>query len=118
MWSNVSRPSSRSSGIPRQSSGNVRHPPGNGSSGPWNHDGSIGSASSSRDNAEKGSERPSRTPRVLATLVTILYIHVRSDDRASNVGRPLRMPIHASWTASSATARDETYIWASRSIAG
>ena len=66
--------------------------------------------------AENGWLRPSRTPRVLAMLARIRYIHVRSDERPSNLSSPCRIPSHASCTTSSATAWDDTYIRAIRSI--
>ena len=55
--------------------------------------------------------------RVFATLTTIRYIQVRSVERPSKRSRPFTMPSQASWTTSSATAREGTYICATRSIA-
>ena len=62
--------------------------------------------------------RPSRSPRVFAMFVTIRKIQVFRDARPSNRPIPEMTPSHASWTTSSATARDDTYIRATRSIDG
>ncbi len=67
---------------------------------------------------EKGIDRLSRCPRVLAVFTRIRKIQVRSDDRPWNPSRPFRTPSQASCTTSSAMARVGTYILASRSIAG
>jgi len=66
---------------------------------------------------ENGTLRPSAFARVLAMFATIRYIHVRSEDRPSKRSRPFTMPSQASWTTSSATAREDTYMRAIRSIA-
>ena len=62
--------------------------------------------------------RASRWPRVFAVLTRIRKIHVRSDDLPSNPSSPFSTPTQASCTTSSATARVDTYISATRSIAG
>ena len=113
----VSSASSRSSGTPRQSFGNVDQPPGQRIiARPGTTTRGRTHPSSSSMSAENGWLRPSRTPRVFAMLARIRYIHVRSDDRPSNLSSPCRIPSHASPTTSSATACDETYIRAIRSI--
>ena len=62
--------------------------------------------------------RPSRSARVLALLVRMRKIQVFSDERSSKRSIPVSTASHASCTTSSATARLETYIVASRSIDG
>ena len=65
-----------------------------------------------------GTLRPSRCPRVFAMFVRIRKIHVRNDDRPSNRSIPFSTPSQASCTTSSATACDDTYMRATRSIEG
>ena len=64
--------------------------------------------------AEKGTLRPSRTPRVLARFVRMVNSHVLSEDRPSKRSIPWSTPSHVSCTTSSATARLGTYSIASR----
>jgi hypothetical protein len=78
----------------------------------------AGSRPLSSSKEENGMLRASRTPRVFAVFATMRKSHVLSDERPSNLSMPLSTPSHASWTTSSATARLETYICATRSIAG
>ncbi len=82
--------------------------------------GTAGSSSPSSGPArlENGTLRPSRWPRVFAVLVRIRKIQVRSDERPSKRSIPAITPSQASCTTSSATAREDTYIIATRSIDG
>jgi len=58
--------------------------------------------------AENGTERASRTARVLARLATMRCSHVPSEERPSKRSMPRRTPSQASCTTSSATARSPT----------
>ena len=106
-FARVSAPSSRSSGSSDQLCGGSDQPPG--CSGLRNRSGSIaGPSSSSPASEDSGTERRSRSARVLAWLTRIRVIQVRSDERPSNLGNPRSTPIHVSWATSSATARLRT----------
>ncbi len=119
MTSRVSFPRSRSSGYPDQSSGSVDQWPRESVSGVSKRSGSTAGAPRSVPASEaNGRLLPSRCPRVLAMLVRIRKIHVRSDDRPSKLSRPRSTPSQVSWTTSSATARLETNMRATRSMAG
>ena len=65
-----------------------------------------------------GTVLASRAPRVRARLTRMVNVQVRSDERPSNLARPLSIPSHASWTTSSADCGLVTNDRASRSMAG
>src|SRR6516225_7642209 len=60
----------------------------------------------------------SRAPQVLARLTRIENVHVRSDERPSNLAKPLSIPSQASWTTSSADCGLSTNDRARRNMAG
>ena len=65
-----------------------------------------------------GTVLASRAPRVLARLTKMVNVHVRSDERPSNLARPLSIPSQASWTTSSADCGLSTNDRASRNMVG
>nr|WP_245972051.1 hypothetical protein [Solirubrobacter pauli] len=73
---------------------------------------------SSASNADSGTLRRSRSPRVRARLATIVAIQVFRLERPSKRSRPCRTPSHASCTTSSATAWLGTWLRAIRNISG
>src|SRR6266849_6749714 len=93
----VSLESNRASGIPDQLRGGDAQVRGRGSWSPWKRAGSttgVVAFSPSRD--EKPPDRASCTARLLARFMTMLQIHVFSDDLASNRPLPRRTPNQAS----------------------
>ena len=68
--------------------------------------------------ATGGNVLASRAPRVLARLTRMVNIQVRSDERPSNLARPLSIPSQASWTTSSADCALSTNERATRSMVG
>ena len=109
--------SSRSSGSPRQSVGNVDHPPGHVSRSlePRLGHGRTRHPDRSATTRTADSVLPAvraswRCSRGSGTSMSC------SDDRPSNLSSPCKIPSHASCTTSSATACDDTYIRAIRSI--
>ena len=117
--SRVSDAARRSSGTPVQAAGTVDQWPAKVSPAPRKRSGSNDGASRSSPASDaNGTLRHSRWPLVFAMLLTIRRIHVRSDERPSNRSMPCSTPSQASCTTSSATACEETYMRATRSIMG
>ena len=75
-------------------------------------------AAPSSGSPDQGSVLASRAPRVLARLMRIENVHVRSEDLPSNFARPLSIPSQASWTTSSADCGLPTKDRATRSMVG